>query len=77
MSSELRKRVKIELIKRGMTTIDLANIVNERLGYRIDNSYITKVLDGKIKKSKVTEVVCKELGIKPDKAGGGKSVGRV
>ena len=76
MASELRKRVKMELVRLDMTQNDLVNIINDRLGYAIDSSYLGKVLDGKYKKSKILDVVSQELGVKLD-SGGGRKSGRV
>ena len=77
MASELRKKVKIELIQRGMLASELAEIVNKQLGYKIDSSYINKVLDGKYNSPKVTDAVCQALDIKQTNGGGGKKSARV
>lgn len=67
MASAFRIKVKKALLDRGMKNKDLVEIVNNELGYKIDVSYLNKILDGTRNSEKIVSVVCAELGLKKPK----------
>ena len=67
MASDFRRECKAALARRGMSAKDLAGIVSEQTGRKVDSSYLNKILDGQHKSARVVEIVCRELGLKEPK----------
>ena len=73
MANEYEKAVKQELmLERGLTLKWLAEQVNAETGLRIDNSFLNRVLKGRVGSVKVVTAIEKILGVPvPDGYGRG------
>lgn len=59
------QRVKIELVKRGMTQTELCEAVTEQTGLYCDHSLLRRIYGGQVSGGKVKKAVCDILGVSP------------